>query len=271
VQVAFVLSVLLHAALFLAMPRILQSPSEDGGEGAKRGALAVRLTPKPAPPPPVVSAPPPPVPATRVPEPAERRAPPPATARSPSAPRVMATPQPSPLSVPPAPAEPATPAEAPVKPPAAGDLASFIEARRRARDPSAAPQAPMESEQERVNREAAARLGLDRPQGTGSDLQRGGGIFQIHRLGYADAEFIFFGWNRMMSRNTRQMVEVQRGDHPSIETAVVRRMIGIIRDHERGNFTWESRRLGRDVTLSARAADTAELEAFLMREFFPRP
>jgi hypothetical protein len=45
-------------------------------------------------------------------------------------------------------------------------------------------------------------------------------------------------------------------------------MIAIIRDHERGDFVWESRRLGRNVTLSARPRDEAGLKDFLMREFF---
>jgi hypothetical protein len=62
---------------------------------------------------------------------------------------------------------------------------------------------------------------------------------------------------------------VERGANPSIEIAIVRRMIVIIREHESGDFVWRSQRLGRDVTLSARAADTAGLEEFLMREFFP--
>jgi hypothetical protein len=46
-------------------------------------------------------------------------------------------------------------------------------------------------------------------------------------------------------------------------------MIAIIREHESGDFAWESQRLGRDVSLSARTADNAGLEDFLMRDFFP--
>ena len=49
---------------------------------------------------------------------------------------------------------------------------------------------------------------------------------------------------------------------------MVRRMIAIIRDYEDGDFAWESRRLSRVVTLSARANDNGELEAFMMKEFF---
>ena len=48
-------------------------------------------------------------------------------------------------------------------------------------------------------------------------------------------------------------------------------MIAIIREYEQENFEWSSQRLGRDVTLSARARDSAGLEDFLMQEFFPDP
>jgi hypothetical protein len=45
----------------------------------------------------------------------------------------------------------------------------------------------------------------------------------------------------------------------------------LIRTHYQGNFNWDSRRLGRVIVLSARPEDNAELEAFLMREFFSLP
>ena len=45
-------------------------------------------------------------------------------------------------------------------------------------------------------------------------------------------------------------------------------MIELIRTHYPGDFSWESRRLGRVVTLSARPQDSQELEAFLKKEFF---
>jgi len=62
--------------------------------------------------------------------------------------------------------------------------------------------------------------------------------------------------------------EVPRGSHPNTQIAVVRKIIEIIREQENGNFLWESLRLRRDVTLSARPADNAGLEAFMMEEFF---
>ena len=112
-------------------------------------------------------------------------------------------------------------------------------------------------------------LGLNRTPSFGNERLRGGGIFQVARKGYDDAEFFFFGWNKAIRRNSRQMIEVRRGDNPSIEIAIVRKMIAIIREHEQSDFVWESHRLGRDVWLSARASDNAGLEEFLMQEFFP--
>jgi hypothetical protein len=45
-------------------------------------------------------------------------------------------------------------------------------------------------------------------------------------------------------------------------------MIAIIREHEQNDFVWESRRLGRYVTLSARPRDNDGLEEFMLAEFF---
>ncbi len=88
-------------------------------------------------------------------------------------------------------------------------------------------------------------------------------------MGYDSAEFAFYGWNKHINRNTEQMIEVQRGNNATMELAVARRMIAIIREHESGDFLWTSRRLGRSVSLSARIADNAALEDFLLRDFFP--
>ena len=93
-------------------------------------------------------------------------------------------------------------------------------------------------------------------------------MFDIERLGYDSAEFMFYGWNKDIRRNTMQVIEVRKGNNSDIRIAVVRRMIAIIREHEDGDFVWESQRLRRSVTLSARPRDNAGLEEFLMREFF---
>jgi hypothetical protein len=111
---------------------------------------------------------------------------------------------------------------------------------------------------------------LDRTPTYGRDLA-GGGIFQIQRIGYEDAEFIFFGWNRDIRRRSKQTIEVRKGENSDIRIAVIRRMIAIIRDNESGDFVWVSQRLGRNLTLSARPSENAGLEDFLMQEFFADP
>ena len=156
------------------------------------------------------------------------------------------------------------------------DLSAFIAARRQARgEPANAgaqgrePDAPpAESEKERLNRIVTANLGLNKVPTFGDDPRRGGGMFQLRHLGSEDADFYFNGWNQDIGRVARQLIEVRRGTNPDIRLAVVRRIIEIIRAQEPGDFIWVSRRLGRQVALSARAGDTAALEEFIMRDFF---
>jgi hypothetical protein len=167
------------------------------------------------------------------------------------------------------PAPPPTQAAAPVPPaPApATDLASYIQARRASRgDATPTAQAAPEDDGARSNRIVAANL-AQRPIAFGYDPSKSGGIFDIKRVGYSDAEFMFYGWNREVRHNTAQLIQVSKGDNSSISLAVVRRMISIIREYEQGDFQWTSRRLGRDVTLSARPRDRAGLEQFLLQEF----
>jgi hypothetical protein len=261
IHVAFALSLLLHALLLSGwLPKVKMSPSEHIGEGKPSGSLAVRILPPPAPPPAPPAAPMALAPPARGGSAAR-------VARPPARQRVLAQDRPAPAQTAPPPAESASA-------PASTDLAAFIEARRRARAPEAAQppspaRPPVETAQERDNRIAAMNLGLNRTPSFGDERRRGGGIFQVARKGYDDAEFFFFGWNKAIRRNSRQMIEVRRGDNPSIEIAIVRKMIAIIREHEQSDFVWESHRLGRDVWLSARASDNAGLEDFLMQEFFP--
>jgi hypothetical protein len=90
-------------------------------------------------------------------------------------------------------------------------------------------------------------------------------------MGYDSAEFVFFGWNKEIRRNTKQLIEVRKGTNSDIEIAVVRKVISIIREYEQENFLWESARLGRTLTLSARSGDNERLEEFMLREFFDDP
>ena len=232
IWVALALSLLLHAAVLWGwLAKIPMLPFEDFKLGKPGGALAVRLAPPPSEPPGAAQ---PPAPALQAqPAPARRPAARNAVQRAPAVPRVLALERPSPST-----------------------------------STATATAPPAESEQERHNRTVAASLGLLRTPGFGTERDRGGGIFQIQRMGYDDAEFAFFGWNKTIERNLLQTIEVRRGDNPTLEIAVVRRMIAIIREHVSGDFLWESRRLHRDVSLSARPADNAGLEDFMMREFF---
>jgi hypothetical protein len=257
--VAFALSLTLHALFLLGwIPLPKTSLFDELKQGKPEGALAVRIAPPPRP---VVPPAPPSAPiAAR-----------PAQSSKPSAPKAP-QPRPAPkiLAAERSPALSPTPTES-SRPPAKGDLAAYVEARRSAREsplqPRPAPP-PAETEQERDNRIAAERLGLTRAPSFGAEKQKGGGIFQIQRVTFDEAEFFFYGWNKAIQRRSRQMIEVRRGNNPTIEIAVVRRMIAIIREYVKEDFTWESQRLHRDVQLSARPADNAGLEEFMMQEFF---
>ena len=96
-------------------------------------------------------------------------------------------------------------------------------------------------------------------------------MFQIRSMGYDIGEFAFFGWNKDINRNSLQVIEVRRGSNENMEIAVVRKMIAIIRERSKEDFLWQSRRLNKGLWLSARPADTAELEAFILKELFPNP
>jgi outer membrane biosynthesis protein TonB len=283
IWIAAALSIVIHSAvLWTWRYEMRQSPSED--TDLRSGPLIARIVPPPspraAPEPPARVAPP-----TPPPQPKARAQPPPKVAKPRPSPKpppdVLARTDPVP-SAPVVPPRPPVPREPEPEPPATarapeGDLASLVEARRRARaeaaaDASPAAPAPSTSAAEdpnaRANRLAAANLGSNRKPSFGSDNRRGGGVFGIERISYDSAEFTFYGWNKDIKRNTLQLVEVRKEDAPDIRIAVIRKMIAIIREHEKEDFIWESKRLGRDVVLSARPRDTRGLEDFLMREFF---
>jgi len=274
IWVAYALSLFLHAVvLFAFVPHETLLPSESPERGTEQGPLVVQLAPPPSPAARDAAVPSPP-PSLRADSSPARRAPPPrATPRPAPTPPVIAQAAPAPVAVP----KPAPPAAAPAPPTPDLDFSAYLDERRRARGaPAPAPAAPqdavpsaepVESERERHNRIVAANLGLSRTPTYGPD-PTGGGVFQILRLGTDHAEFMFFGWNKDIRRNSRQRIEVSRGENPDIRIATVRRMITIIRDNESGDFTWVSRVQGRDVKLSARPQHNAELEAFLMTEFF---
>ena len=252
--VTIALSFLLHlVALLLVLEQThLLTPGE--GEQEPGEQLQVRLTspPKPTPAPAaepareVVAALPKPARAPRPPAPKQ----PPVIALT-----APARPLPAPVPAPPTPPRPSRPEE--------GDLWSYLQARRRERGESEAP--AVETPKADPNANIAANLPSAATGVATPDSSKGGGIFEIKRMDYDDAEFLFFGWNKEMGRKTPQTIEVRKGNNSSMEIAVVRKMISIIREYSTEDFVWRSR--NRDVTLSARLADNAALESFLMHDF----
>ena len=263
IRVMFALSIVIHiAALWILLPRLpLLLPEMDQAQATDR--LQVQLS---APPQPVPAQPVPPTPASR-----ETRAILTARARPPGAPPRETPPQ-LVIPRPEAPAVPSAPAPPPVAeppkayPPAEGDLASFIEARRRARGEPTAPAA--ESDSERRDRIVASNMPASQTPMAGQQRKRGGGLFEITRMAYDDGEFRFFGYHRDAGRKLPQVIEVRLGTSGDMRIAMVRRMIALIRETEQGDISWDSYRLGRVVELSARPADNASLEEFMMHEFF---
>lgn len=257
IRVTFAASILIHAAaLWFLVPHLpLLSPG-DARDPASERLQVVLAAPPPAPEP---------QPAPQAPPPRETRAVITARPRPRNASPEFAVPPPETPKIPPPPPPPAAEPPKPV-PPVAGDLASYIEARRRARgDPGTSPE---ESESERRNRIVASNLPVSQSPLTGQDRKRGGGLFQITRMTYDDAEFHFFGFSKDAGRRAPQVIEVRLGANSDMRIAIVRRMIQLIRETERGDISWDSYRLGRVVELSARPEDNAGLEEFMMHEFF---
>lgn len=156
-----------------------------------------------------------------------------------------------------------------VAPPPEQDMAAQIAARR-AQRAAAQPQPEVqESAEARGQRIARANIAGAQGGASGSERNGSGGVFSILNQTSYSAEVKFRGWNSNFKRNWTQQVQVERGLELDIETAIVKKMIELIRKEKPGDFVWDSHRLGRHVNLSARLEHTAELHAFLLKEFFP--
>jgi hypothetical protein len=155
-------------------------------------------------------------------------------------------------------------------PPQEVDMQAYIEARRKARgakDPSEQP--AEESENARATRIAMANIASANGRSHGDDRNETGGVFSLSHQTFNSAELKFRGWNPNFKRRWLQQLTVETGAEIDIETAVVKRMIELIRKEKTGEFDWDSHRLQRVVKMSARPQDTAELQAFLFKEMFP--
>ena len=288
---ALLLSLLIHLAALIVLVPQLDMSARPPTDATTEAPMSVRIaeaaqvprasvaeqapsTPTPARTPTPREAPPPP----RAPTPPRVTAPrtqsKPATA--PALPQPAPTPPPpiapsAPLPPPPPTPSPPMPVPTPPAPPTGGDLASYIASRRLARgaSPDAEPRSPADEENARRDRAIAANIASMNSRTFNESPKQSGGVFQILSMTYNDAEFAFFGWNRDINRRANMRIEVHRtAQDADIRQAIIRRMISIIREYEVQDFTWESRRLGRNVRLSARLEDPAGLEDFLMKEFF---
>ncbi len=131
-----------------------------------------------------------------------------------------------------------------------------------------------ESDAARANAEAAAAERgpteeEKRNQRIMENLKTGtNGIFEIKRIDALGGSFSFRGWTNDYSNAKMQYFDIEAKAGQDTRLLMVKRMIALIREHYQGDFTWESHRLGRALTLSARPEDNAGLEDFLMTEFF---
>ena len=179
-----------------------------------------------------------------------------------SVPKTLTTPQPIPqqeLQV--TKTKPQTPANAPT------DMASYIAQQRSKREAgesaaanqNAAAAAAEQGQSDEAKRDARIKNNFN--NGTN-------GIFEITNLSSNNANFSFLGWTSSVSNARREFFEVEAKSGQDVRLAMIRRMIGLIRLHYQGDFDWQSQRLGRTISKSARLEDSAELEEFLMQEFF---
>jgi hypothetical protein len=182
-------------------------------------------------------------------------------------PRPKAKPQPEtkPIAALPEPAQPVPQPAPPLKlerpaEAAPTDMMSYVNAARARRQAEEAAAGSAQQPSADDIRMANIRRNLQ-PDGTN-------GIFQILDIQARTAKFSFRSWTTNASNPQRETITVSSGPDGDIELAIVRRMIGLIRNYFKGDFNWESQRLGQVVVLSAREEDTAELEDFLKREFF---
>jgi hypothetical protein len=150
----------------------------------------------------------------------------------------------------------------------AEDMSARIAARQKARGQDTS-QEQGESEADRGNRIARENIAAANGASRGDDRNETGGVFTIANKTFTSARVKFRGWNPNFKRRWLQEVEVDLGTERDIETAIVKKMIELIRKEKTGDFDWESHRLQRVVKMSARVEDTAALQAFLYKEMFP--
>lgn len=251
------LSLLIHALLLFGFLLEVFPPQEVSAPPPLSVVLNLKQPKPPAAPvvtPPQPPSPPPPKPAKKIP-------PAPKQVLKTDQASALKLPMPKALPTPPSQPEPAT-----AKPPVE-DFASMIKRRQNDRfsnemlakqineEAAAAERGPSEEERRMKNMLNNLKFGTN-------------GLFTIKRMDPFNASFSFKGWTTDYASANTQYYEVEAKAGEDIRLVMVRRMIALIREHYQGDFDWVSHRLNRTMTLSARPADTAFLEDFLMKEFF---
>lgn len=272
--VAILVSLLLHALLFFAIPEIKFDESASASARAIQVSLVPRIPTQVDTPQQIAQAPvaAPETPPQSVPEPAAVKKIPKAATRAkpvekksalmvPIAPEVPTKPEPERQ-----PSREQRSSEQPIEQQYT-DMAAYVKAMQAKRLDS-------ESAAAQINAEAAARErgpteAQLRDERIKKNLKYGtNGIFEITSMGPRHATFAFRGWTNDYLGSKRQFYEVEASSGQDIRLMMIKRMIVLIREHYDGEFNWESHRLGRTVVQSARPEDNAGLEHFLMMEFF---
>lgn len=249
------LSILVHVLLFVVLRPSLQKINVQANSSHEPLEVTfVRSTPPPA--------------AIKQPTPPEKTKP---VKKSSPQPKqiVRAKPSPSPARVPAREAPPPSPTAITQAPPEM-DMSTMLNAareRRRAAEDSATrenAEARAAEQGPSANEIARANIAFQARKASGGT----NGVFEIVSKGPRVAQYVFRGWTSDIRNSQRQTITVDAGPNGDVEKAIVDSMIALIRKYYSGDFNWESSKLGRVVPLSARQADTAGLQAFLLREFF---
>jgi len=252
--ICVVVSILLHIGVML-IPVVQKMGATSASSAAVQGPLTVHLSnPSPRTPPPKS-------------EPAkETPPPPPKTPVLATHPRTPTKPS---FVVPLQPEKP-VPQLRPVPQQAQpDDMMARLNARREQRESEEAQAAQQNAEA------AAASNGPTTDQIIAANLNRTkhaandgtGGVFQITSVGVREGSFRFNGWNPARD-NWHESYTVDAGEGGDVKLAIVKKVIEVIRKYKKGDFEFESHRLGRMVPMSARPQDNDRLENFLLMELF---
>ncbi|MFI4940087.1 MAG: hypothetical protein ACHP7O_07080 [Burkholderiales bacterium] len=255
ITICLAISILLHVALLL-IPLAQHREAASASGRPVQGPLTVRLTnPGVRRPPPMAAQEPHKV---HPPHPVSHRPPVLALRRSNRSSASAFKAPPPPLTPP----EPAVPPEP--------DMSAMLEARRQARR----EMEEQEAQENDIAASAGGRSSININSRIMENINRStsktvgtGGMFQVTKIGVREGEFIFNGWHPGAD-NWHESHTVDAGVGGDVRLAIVKEVIKVIRKHKKGDFDFESHRLGHPVTMSARPADNAALESFLMRELF---